>query len=216
MTSLIHRMAMAGLSAGIMAISPAAMADEHETNDHTHEKESELVHKATHEGDNEEKAGENPLSQAIAMVKNREGGELGQVMLIEGPRGTLAKIHLSNIPAGWHAIHLHESGDCSADDFTSASGHAIAMDEADHYGKEHGFLSGHVQHAGDMPNIWAGEDGIVKVHYYLEGLALEQVLDEDGASVIVHEGADDYVSQPSGAAGPRIACGVVDEMKADD
>lgn len=141
---------------------------------------------------------------AFAKIYDANKTEIGSLALKEATKGLIAEIDLHSIPKGWHAIHIHEHGDCEADDFKSAGGHAKGA--AAHH---HGIHSEHGMHAGDMPNIWAGEDGEVKVHYFLKGLTVASFLDEDGSALIVHEGSDDYESQPSGAAGARIACGVL-------
>lgn len=142
------------------------------------------------------------MPQARADLKNAEGQGAGTVTLTEGPNGLLADIALNGIAAGWHAVHIHETGDCGADGFTSAGGHAS-------HGEAHGFMVENGMHPGDMPNLWAHADGTVQAQYFLPGLKLAQLLDADGAAVIVHADSDDYRGQPSGNAGERIACGVL-------
>lgn len=140
---------------------------------------------------------------ASAKLLNTSGAPVGHVDLKQGPNGVLANIDLHHVPTGWHGIHIHGTGDCTSKDFTSAGGHASSH----HAG--HGFMVAGWPHAGDMPNIWANHDAQAKVHYFLPHLNLSDVLDEDGAAIILHAGADDYRSQPSGDAGARIACGVI-------
>jgi Cu-Zn family superoxide dismutase len=139
---------------------------------------------------------------ATADVSGGDGAISGTVMLYDAPEGALAKVELSGVPEGVHGIHLHETGDCSASDFTSAGGH-IAGD------REHGFLVEGGPHPGDMPNVTVGSDGGLTVDAFLPHLDLDGMIgDEDGAAFILHAGADDYTSQPSGDAGSRLACGV--------
>jgi Cu-Zn family superoxide dismutase len=77
----------------------------------------------------------------------------------------------------------------------------------------HGYLSEDGPHLGDMPNIHVPESGALEVEVMTRVTDLdEQILDEDGSALVIHSGADDYRSQPSGAAGPRIACGVILEQ----
>jgi len=110
-------------------------------------------------------------------------------------------ISLTNVTAGVHAIHLHEIGDCSADDFTSAGGHISE-------GATHGVLTRDGPHPGDMPNATVQVDGALQAEFFLPDFDVTGMLrDEDGAAFVMHEGADDYESQPAGSAGPRIACG---------
>jgi Cu-Zn family superoxide dismutase len=140
---------------------------------------------------------------AAAEVSGAEGEIAGSVTLYETASGTvLARINLSGLPEGPHGIHLHETGDCSAADFSSAGGH-IAGDQ------QHGVLAEGGPHPGDMPNMVAGADGLMKGDSFLPLLDLEAMIaDGDGAALIVHADPDDYSSQPSGNAGSRLACGV--------
>ena len=65
-------------------------------------------------------------------------------------------------------------------------------------------------HAGDMPNIHVPASGALEIEVLNTLLRLDDALfDEDGAAIVIHEGPDDYVTDPAGAAGPRIACGVI-------
>lgn len=139
---------------------------------------------------------------AAAEVSGPEG-IAGSVSLHETGSGmVLARLNLTDVPPGLHGVHLHETGDCSADDFKSAGGH-IAGD------RKHGVLVDGGPHPGDMPNVEVTEDGLLKAEVFLPHLDLETMIaDEDGAAFIVHADPDDYSSQPSGAAGSRIACGV--------
>lgn len=139
---------------------------------------------------------------ATAQVSGADG-LVGQVTLNETASGmVLVQIELTGVPEGVRAVHLHEVGDCSATDFSSAGGH-IAGDH------DHGFLAANGPHPGDMPNATIGADGVLKSEVVLASLDLEAMIaDVDGASFVMHDGVDDYTSQPSGAAGSRIACGV--------
>lgn len=148
-----------------------------------------------------------PMAQAedaVAVLESAAGNAVGLVEFEDSTNGLLVDIELNDISAGWHAIHVHEQADCSGDGFKTAGGHA-----AGHKSHGHGFMHGKGMHAGDMPNIWVHRDGTAKAQAFLYGVTLSELLDADGAAVILHENADDYASQPSGAAGPRIACGKV-------
>ncbi|KIQ98011.1 superoxide dismutase family protein [Lysobacter sp. A03] len=104
-----------------------------------------------------------------------------------------------------HAIHIHEKGDCSAADASSAGGHFNPA------GVKHGRVSTPPHHAGDMDNIVADAKGVAKVDAHASGPVLGGGAANDaiGRAVIVHASADDYTSQPSGDAGARVACGVI-------
>jgi Cu-Zn family superoxide dismutase len=130
-------------------------------------------------------------------------GIAGTVSVTPQPSGvTVVKIDLKGVPAGEHGVHIHETGDCSAADFSSAGGHLAN-------GMQHGVMVEGGPHPGDMPNAVVGEDGVLSATYFMPDLTPELLMDDDGAGFIVHSGADDYVSQPSGDAGSRIACAVL-------
>ena len=104
-----------------------------------------------------------------------------------------------------HAIHVHEKGDCSAVDASSAGGHFNPT------GSAHGRAGTPVHHAGDMDNLTANAEGVADVDIHLSGVTLGGGAANDiaGRAVIVHAAPDDYTSQPSGNAGARVACGVI-------
>lgn len=139
---------------------------------------------------------------ARAELKDQKGQSVGEVTLTETPHGVLVKGTLSDIPAGEHAIHIHETGKCEAP-FKSAGGH-LNPDK-----KKHGVLAPEGKHAGDLPNLHVDASGKVQFDIFAHGLKLKDVQDQDGAAVVVHASADDYRSDPAGDAGDRIACGVV-------
>ena len=104
-----------------------------------------------------------------------------------------------------HGFHIHERGDCSAADASSAGGHFNPA------AQPHG-RSGHGDyHGGDADNIVADANGVAKVDRFFPGLVLGggSANDALGKAVIVHAKPDDYTSQPSGNAGDRVACGVI-------
>lgn len=139
------------------------------------------------------------------LLKGPDGASRGTSTLTQTPNGVLLANDLQNLPDGEHAIHLHETGRCEGD-FSSAGGHY------DPAGAEHGFKVEGGPHAGDMPNFTATGGGArfdhVNPRVSLTG-GDAPLDDEDGTALVVHAGADDYESQPSGDAGDRIACGVV-------
>ena len=141
--------------------------------------------------------------QASAAMMNADGEAVGTVTLRAVPHGTLLHATLTNLPAGAHAFHVHAVGTCEPP-FKSAGGHYNPA------GAKHGIESAEGMHAGDMPNIHVPESGALEIEVLNTQLALDDALfDADGAAIVIHEGPDDYVSDPAGAAGPRIACGVI-------
>lgn len=114
---------------------------------------------------------------------------------------------VTGLPAGGtHGFHVHETGDCSAPDATSAGGHFNPG------GTPHGRVGQGAHHAGDSDNITAGTDGTAQVNGWLEGVTIGGGGADDivGKGVIVHKDADDYATQPTGNAGDRLACGVIE------
>ena len=110
-------------------------------------------------------------------------------------------------PGSTHAFHIHEFGNCTAADASSAGGHFNPAAAA-HGNRE----AGGEHHAGDIPNQVAGADGVAAVDQRLDGLQIGGggEMDIIGRGVIVHADADDYTTQPTGNAGGRIACGVIE------
>jgi Cu-Zn family superoxide dismutase len=110
------------------------------------------------------------------------------------------------VEPGPHAVHIHETGDCSAEDGSSAGGHWNPT------GEEHGKWGEHPFHLGDIGNIEVGEDGTGSITLSTDLWSIGDSSDHDvvGKSIVVHAGADDFKSQPSGAAGERIGCGVIE------
>ena len=108
-------------------------------------------------------------------------------------------------PNSTHAIHIHENGDCSAADASSAGGHFNPAATA------HGKVGAGPHHGGDMDNIVANSQGVAQVDVHASGVTLGGGAANDvaGRAVVVHAAADDYTSQPAGNAGARLACGVI-------
>ena len=117
------------------------------------------------------------------------------------------KVEISGLEAGSYAVHIHENGDCSADDASSAGGHWNPSDS------EHGAWGGEAFHSGDIGNIQVDSTGM-GVATLTTNLWCVDCDDSTrnvvGKAVVVHAKKDDLTSQPSGAAGPRIGCGVIE------
>ncbi len=111
---------------------------------------------------------------------------------------------LAGVPEGTHGFHIHEKGDCSAPDFSSAGPHFNPG------GKAHACPSGDAHHAGDFGNIVIGADGTGRLEVNSEDLAIgEGPNSVVGKAVVLHEKKDDCSSQPAGDSGKRIACAVI-------
>jgi Cu-Zn family superoxide dismutase len=116
---------------------------------------------------------------------------------------------LSGLTPGTHAIHIHEKADCTSEDGKSSGGHWNPTFEPHaSWGAEGGY------HKGDIGNFEADENGngsvVMKTDEWCLGCGDEKK-DILGKAIIVHQGADDFTSQPSGAAGARISCGGIIE-----
>ncbi len=142
-------------------------------------------------------------AEATADLRGPAGENHGSVTLRAVPAGVLVHARLTGLPEGAHAFHVHAVGACEPP-FTSAGGHYNPD------GALHGLAAQGGLHAGDMPNIHIPASGALDIEVLNTALALdERLFDADGAAIVIHEGADDYTSDPAGAAGPRIACGVI-------
>ena len=144
---------------------------------------------------------------ASATLKVVDGSDAGVVTFTEAAAGVLIKFDLKGLPPGPHAVHIHERGICEAD-FTGTRGIFNPL------GAQHGFLNEEGPMAGDLPNINVGQDGTVVAEVLSPFLALgkdveDGLFDADGSAVVLFEKADDYLSDPEGGAGARIACGVL-------
>ncbi len=145
---------------------------------------------------------------ARATIKNTTGNTVGDATLEQTPHGILLKANLHGIPLGVHGFHIHETGRCDAPSFESAGAHFAPVKQ------EHGIFNQDGPHAGDLPNVHVLAGSNVSVEYFVADVTLEtggksSLLDAEGSALVVHEKADDYRTNPSGAAGDRIACGVI-------
>lgn len=142
---------------------------------------------------------------AVAVLQPRSDSSVsGTVTFTEIDGGVAIEAEIAGATPGLHGIHLHEIGDCSAEDFTSTGGHFNPT------GVPHGGPADAERHAGDFGNIEVGADGNGYLALESDRLSLDDAENAVvGRAVILHEGEDDLVSQPTGAAGARSACGVV-------
>lgn len=141
---------------------------------------------------------------AVAQLYPTEGYDAsGIVLFIQEGDAVRIVADIENLSPGEHGFHIHQFGDCTAADATSAGGHYAP------YGNPHGAPWSAERHVGDLGNIVADEDGAVSMERVDEVLRLSGPHSIIGRAVVVHAQADDYVTQPSGAAGARVACGVI-------
>lgn len=147
---------------------------------------------------------------AHAKLIGLEGQDMGEATFTQGPAGTLILIQLHGAPTGPHGVHLHGVGQCDAAGGFASAGSHIGAD-----GAMHGLLAPEGPHAGDLPSIdvdAAGEANVEFFNTYVDVVPGERtfaLLDDDGSAIVVHEMADDQMTQPGGGTGKRIACGVI-------
>lgn len=166
---------------------------------------------------------------ATATFTTQESADAGTADLSEGPEGVVIRVTASGLKPGWHAIHFHETGDCSDEGYKKSGSHVqhlqvpegsitaelIGPDEK----KPHGLLNQEGPDSGDLPNIYAGADGTVNAELYSDRVTLSDaetramLLDEDGSALVIHKGPDDHMSQPIGGAGGRVACAVIEKVE---
>jgi Cu-Zn family superoxide dismutase len=144
---------------------------------------------------------------AKAALKNADGKDVGSAELTQTPHGVLIRLSVKGLPPGEHAFHVHGVGKCEPP-FTSAGGHFNPEN------KKHGVMAAGGPHAGDMPNLHIPSSGDLVVEVVNAAITLDKgkpnsVFQTNGTALIVHAGKDDYKSDPTGEAGGRIACGVI-------
>jgi Cu-Zn family superoxide dismutase len=147
-----------------------------------------------------------PAAGATAILHDAAGSRVGNVSLADTHAGLLVSGTVSGLGLGSHGIHLHAVGKCEAP-FTSAGGH---FNPNNH---KHGYRNPDGPHLGDMPNIDTPAAGQYRFEFMVTNVTIHDLLDADGAAVVIHAGRDDYLTDPAGNSGGRIACGVITASK---
>ena len=151
--------------------------------------------------------GEAPPQKAKATLLNAQGQKVGEAQLEETSGGVKITLQVENLPPGVHAFHIHDKGDCHGPDFMTAGGHFNP------FGKKHGLKNPEGPHAGDLPNLVVGGDGKETLETIASQVTLKpgknSLFQSGGTSLVIHAGPDDYLTDPAGNAGARIACGVI-------
>jgi Cu-Zn family superoxide dismutase len=143
--------------------------------------------------------------KAIAVLYPTAGNKVsGTVTFTEEADGVQVKGDITGLTPGKHGFHVHEFGDCSAGDLSSAGGHFNPTN------KPHAGPDAAERHVGDMGNVEADASGRAKLDYVDHDISLtNEERSVIGRSAVIHAKADDLKSQPAGDSGARIACGVI-------
>lgn len=148
-----------------------------------------------------------PAKPVTVKLSDAKGKSIGTAKLAPDPGGVKITLAVKGLPAGEHAIHIHETAKCEGPDFKTAGGHF----NPEH--KQHGTQNPQGPHAGDMPNFTVDAKGGSTASVVAPGVTMDDgphsVFTGGGTALVIHEKADDMKTDPAGAAGNRIACGLI-------
>ena len=151
--------------------------------------------------------------KATASFVNGSGDRIGTATIVLTTRGTAVLINarVSKLPPGTHAVHVHNVGKCDPPDFASAGPHFNPGS------KQHGHQNPNGAHAGDLPNVEVLADGVANISFAVPDLTLgdgpNSLFHAGGTALVIHAQADDDKTDPSGNAGARIACAVIERAR---
>lgn len=146
--------------------------------------------------------------QSVANLIRSDGVSVGTVRVFDEPTGVMLRIDARGLPPGQHGIHIHAVGRCDAPAFTSAGPHWNPTS------RQHGHHNPAGAHLGDLGNLGIGADGRLVAGVLVPGARFypgdrPAIRDADGSALVIHAGADDQRTDPSGNSGDRIACAVL-------
>ncbi|MDT3671050.1 MAG: superoxide dismutase family protein [Aromatoleum sp.] len=145
-----------------------------------------------------------PGTAEASLAPTQGNKTAGKVSFTQADGGVRIEAHVTGLTPGGHGFHLHEKGDCSAPDATSAGGHFNPTKKA------HGHPDKGEHHLGDLPMLEADAKGEATLTTVVKGVSIgEGENGIVGRAVIVHAAPDDYKTQPTGNSGGRVACGVI-------
>jgi Cu-Zn family superoxide dismutase len=153
--------------------------------------------------------GAQSMPKAHAMLMDANGKMVGTLNLTQTGGGVRITGNLTGLPPGTHAIHVHTVGKCEAPGFTTAGGHFNPDN------KKHGMKNPDGAHNGDLPNFDVAADGTAKVSVLAAHVTISDgptsLFHDGGTAMMIHASPDDYMTDPTGSAGARIACGVIEK-----
>ena len=146
--------------------------------------------------------------RAVAELYDSEGQLVGLAFFEQISQSTVRITGpVEGLEPGPHGVHIHETGTCEPPDFTSAGGHFNPT------GTAHGLENPNGPHAGDLPNLSVPEDGRAWLEFETDRISLTDgpmsLFDADGSAIVIHTGADDQRTDPSGDSGARVVCGEI-------
>ena len=147
-----------------------------------------------------------PKGGAPMALIGTTGQTIGQVRAWQTAGGVTFRIDATGMPHGVHGFHVHSAGRCDAPSFESAGAHWNPTT------REHGFNNLAGPHGGDLRNVEVAANGTLGATVTLPNASLAKsgaLLDEDGAALVLHAAADDYLTDPAGNSGARIACAIL-------
>jgi Cu-Zn family superoxide dismutase len=144
-----------------------------------------------------------PAGGAPTPLIDQGGKQIGTLVTWQTAGGVSFRVRATGLPHGIHGIHVHPIGRCDPPDFATAGTHWNPGN------KQHGLNNPQGPHAGDLPNVAVSANGVLQATVTLPHASLAELLDADGSSIMIHAQADDYVSQPAGNSGAKIACAVI-------
>jgi Cu-Zn family superoxide dismutase len=142
---------------------------------------------------------------ATATIRDAAGARIGDATFTDSYAGLIIAGSVEGLGIGAHGIHIHDTGKCEAP-FTTAGGHYNPEK------RKHGFRSAEGHHLGDLPNIDVPPSGRLRFEFLLPDVTLRGphgLLDGNGAAIVVHATRDDFLTDPAGNSGARLACGVI-------
>jgi Cu-Zn family superoxide dismutase len=144
-----------------------------------------------------------PVQAPPVSLINSNGQTVGTVTPQQTSGGVTLVLQASGLLHGLHGVHVHGVGRCDPPSFETAGPHWNPAD------RRHGLQNPQGAHAGDLPNVTVSSTGVLTETVVIAGTGLAALADADGSALVLHASADDYVTDPSGNSGARIACAVL-------